>query len=133
MAPFIVVLGADSFGVMPLKPSAGISIAGGGVGARIGDVIPDGRLSGSGHNMGTNHPIISRLTAGATGGDVEGTISLEIFTAGPVTSTVVVADSFSNSVTLFQTLCLETVDGRRLSYGFPGHFRDCKITDPPCQ
>ena len=50
-ATFIVALGAGSFGVLPLKPGTlrgvGTTIAGGGVGARIGDVIPDGGLSGS--------------------------------------------------------------------------------------
>jgi len=49
---------------------------GGGVGGSTGDVIPDGGLSGSGHNMGINHGSIfvvslggatTRMMGGGTG------------------------------------------------------------------
>jgi len=102
-ATFIVALGAGSIGVVPLKPGTlrgvGTAIAGGGVGARIDHVIPDGGLSESGHKIGTNQPIISRFSGGATGGDVDGTGSSRISAAGPVSSTAIVVGFLSNSVT----------------------------------
>jgi len=64
---FNVALGPESIGAVTMKPGAlrgvGTAIAGGCVGARIGDVMPDGGLSGSGHNIGINHsciPVVSR-------------------------------------------------------------------------
>ena len=48
-------------------------MTGGGVGSSTGDVIPDGGLSGSGHNMGINHSIIFDVSrGGATTGVVGG-------------------------------------------------------------
>ena len=73
----LVALGAVSLGVVTEKPGTlhrmEAWMTGGGVGARIGDFMPDGGLSGSGHNLGTNHayiPVVSR--GGATGGIVGG-------------------------------------------------------------
>ena len=59
---------------MPLKPGTlrGVGTTGGFVGARIGDVILDGGLSGFGHKIGNNQLIISHFAGGATGGNVDG-------------------------------------------------------------
>ena len=48
-------------------------MTGGGVGGSTGDVIPDGGLSGSGHNMRPNHSSIFDVSlGGATTGIVGG-------------------------------------------------------------